>query len=67
MKTLPLFRYAAIRQNDKGYWIDVDSLAPLFSTAKRKAMSIDNLLPPWADNNPVVAIKRVKIQMVEEE
>ena len=65
MKTLPLFRYAAIRQNNgRNHFIDIDTMSRSFTDTDKKAVDIDSLSPQWAKNCPMVAIKKVRIQVV---
>jgi len=65
MKKVPIHvAYAAIRQTEGNYWIDLDSISGCWDEAQKKAERSNGQIPQWALDNPVVAYRQVEVRKI---
>ena len=65
-KATPIFTegWLAVRQGEKGPWLDTSTLATLPEIAGDKACFNDHAIPWWAKIHPVVRMAKVRVEEV---
>jgi hypothetical protein len=59
MKTIE--HMAAIRKTEGHEWVDFNTVSGIRSVCEMLAREIDDKIPSWAKDNPVVDIRRIII------
>ncbi len=56
--------WAAVRKDDKGEWIDSETVSVLQETAYAKAQITNERIPRWAKDNKIIRIARFELKEV---
>jgi hypothetical protein len=60
LKPLNEIMWCAVRESEKRY-LDINTLSLFYEVTKRKAKEVDNKLPIWAKDNPVICFVCVDV------
>ena len=58
-----LINWAAIRETDGEQWIDISSLSGNREVCESKTISMNNRIPHWAKDNPIIRFTKVEVKL----